>query len=440
MSSGRGIAPGASARLVAAVATSAAAIACAGLPALARAGQPAAPEVVSAAVEQGPSSVRDYWNNRRMRRAEPADLIAAGGGRLSRATVARANAAPQRSGPATRAAVDASASSSAFPARVHGKVFFTIAGGSDPGDFVCSGTVVGSNSHTLVWTAGHCVDDAEFGGALATNWIFVPGYRNGEQPFGSWPAARLLTTAAWADDVNVRQDLGVAQLARDGEGRGIEDLTGAREIVFNQSRTQQYTAFGYPAEPSLFEPLFDGERLYTCTSPVTGSDNPPGKGPETLEIACDMTGGASGGGWVDASGAVDGLTSYGYTGDLDHLYGPYFGSFAHELYTRASGPALLCSDVEVTNLGAAGADRFAGTAGVDAFRLAGGDDRASGGDGDDAACGGGGADRLTGGDGLDTLRGGAGGDLLDGGRGVDLCIGGPGHDRARGCERRRQIP
>ena len=30
-----------------------------------------------------------------------------------------------------------------------------------------------SNQHTLVWTAGHCVHDPEFGGGFATNWIGV---------------------------------------------------------------------------------------------------------------------------------------------------------------------------------------------------------------------------------------------------------------------------
>jgi len=247
--------------------------------------------------------VREYWTAQRMQNAEPADLRLTADGRIAGASpgLAARSAAPVRI-PASRAAVDASAANTSFPDRVHGKVFFTINGGSDPGDFVCSATVVSSNSHAVAWTAGHCVYDADFGGGFATNWTFVPGFRNGEQPFGSWPASELFTTRGWQENVNIRLDLGAAELDRDGEGRGIEDVVGARGIAFNESRSQAFTAYGYPALPN---PLslpprfdFDGQRLYSCASPLTGGDSPPGGGPEPLQIDCDMTGGSSGGGWV----------------------------------------------------------------------------------------------------------------------------------------------
>ena len=80
----------------------------------------------------------------------------------------------------------------------------------------------------------------------------------------------------------MRVDYGAVTVARDAGGRGVEDVVGARKIAFGKPRTDAVTAFGYPAEPTLFQPLFDGERLYSCDSPVTGSDNPPGAGPETV--------------------------------------------------------------------------------------------------------------------------------------------------------------
>lgn len=385
----------------------------------------AAQQAATAKVSERATTVRDYWTEHRMKSAEPATLVLRSGARLPR-RFARAD--------------DVSTASEAFPGRLHGRVFFSIAGGSQPGDYTCSGTVVHSNSHTAVLTAGHCVNDPEFGGGFATNWTFVPGYRSGAQPFGEWPATRLLTTGAWERSADVRQDLGVARVARDGEGRGIEDAVGARPIQFGLARSQIFSAFGYPVEPTLLNPLFDGQRLYRCDSGVTGSDNPTGDGPETLEIDCDMSAGSSGGGWVNSNGAVNGLTSYGYAGDFSHLYGPYFGSEAQSFYERASGPKLLCAERAVTNLGAAGSDDFIGTDGADAFRLAGGADAAAGAAGDDRACGGGGSDRLHGDDGADRLLGGSGRDLLVGGPGDDICVGGPGRDRARSCEQRRAIP
>jgi hypothetical protein len=296
---------------------------------------------------------------------------------------------------------------------------------------VCSGTVVESNAHSLVWTAGHCVDDSETGGGFATNWIFVPGYEAGSSPFGKWPAKRLDTTPGWRTAANTRADFGAATVARDADGRGVEDVVGSRPIEFGGPRTTSVAAFGYPAEPTLFEPLFDGERLYRCDSAITGSDNPPGNGPETMQIECDMSGGSSGGGWVGPGGAVIGLTSYGYTADINHLYGPYFGADARDLYEQVSGAPILCAEVPVTNLGGGGPQRYTGQSGTESFRMGGGADHAQGGSGNDAACGGGGDDRLAGDAGRDTLVGGSG---------RDVCVGGPGRDRATGCEVVRSVP
>jgi hypothetical protein len=389
----------------------------------------ASASVVTAKVERSAADARAYWTPQRMRAATPLDLRLGPDRNVERATAT----APTR-------ATDVSAASASFPDRVHGKVFFTLSGGSEPGDYVCSGTVIESNSHSLVWTAGHCVDDAETGGGFASDWTFVPGYDAGASPYGEWPAKTLATTSGWRTSANVRVDFGAATVARDAAGRGIEDVVGARKIAFGQPREDPITAFGYPAEPTLFEPLFDGERLYSCDSAVTGSDNPPGAGPDTVQIECDMSGGSSGGGWVDAAGAVTGLTSYGYAADLNHLYGPYFGSVAKDLYTQASGPRLLCAGAAITDLGGGGSDDLAGGAGADGFRLAGGADRAAGADGDDSACGGGGDDRLAGDVGDDVLRGGPGRDVLIGGPGHDVCVGGPGRDHASGCEQVRGVP
>ena len=377
--------------------------------------------VVVSRVSERPGSVRAYWTAQRMREAVPVES------RLGAEQQARAKQGPIGQGHA----VDVSDSSAGFPGRLHGKVFFTLAGGEAPGDYVCSATVVSSNSHSLVWTAGHCIDDAETGGGLATNWSFVPGYEAGSAPFGEWPAKRLATTPGWHSAANVRVDLGAATVVRDAAGRGIEDVVGARPIAFNRAGPGSVTAFGYPANPSLFQPLFDGERLYSCDSPITGSDNPAGSGPDPLEIRCDMSGGSSGGGWIASDGSLISVISYGYPTDINHLYGPFMGSAASDLYKEASGKEILCAGATVTNLGGPGPNALRGDASANALRVGGGPDRASGAAGADAACGGGGADRLV---------GGGGADVLVGGPGVDTCIGGPGRDRATGCEKVRQVP
>jgi Ca2+-binding RTX toxin-like protein len=87
-----------------------------------------------------------------------------------------------------------------------------------------------------------------------------------------------------------------------------------------------------------------------------------------------------------------------------------------------------------------GNDRILAGPGNDAAWGGPGNDRVYGGPGDDRVYGEAGNDLLYGEAGKDTLSGGAGRDLLVGAAGKDLCLGGAGHDRARSCERRRQIP
>jgi hypothetical protein len=403
-----------------------AAAACAG-------GAAADDEVVTRSVAEPATAIRDYWTAERMRFAVPAGPLQVRRGSVARRPTRVARAV------SPRAATDVSADSAAFPRRAHGRVFLTLGGT----DYFCSATVVESAAHTVVWTAGHCLNGSDIGLGFAANWMFVPGYRDGQAPYGIWIATELLTTDGWREDANLRLDLGAALLTRDAQGRGIEDVVGAREIAFDEPRNQVFEAYGYPVvdpNTSFFAPNFNGERLFRCISPRTATDRPPGSGPETLEIACDMTAGASGGGWVIDDRFVNSVTSYGYEFEPSRLYGPYLGPAAKRLYRQASGAPLLCGGRAVTNLGGPGPDSFVGGSGREAFRLERAADQARGHDGRDVACGGGGHDGLRGGGGGDRLRGQAGHDLLVGGPGRDVCDGGPGRDAARGCEVRRRIP
>jgi len=302
-----------------------------------------------------------------------------------------------------------------FPNRVHGRVFATY---PEQGDFTCSATVVNAPGRSLVLSAGHCVYSA---GAWATNWMFVPGYRDGNAPFGRWVATELRATEQWKASEALSFDIGTATLGRDATGRGIQDAVGARGIGFNQPRNQTYMSYGYPAEPP-----FDGESLQSCTSPYGGDDTSSAP-PRTMRIDCDMNGGSSGGGWV-AGDLVLSLNSYCnglilICTDLPmSLFGPYFGDDAETLYRASRGRAAKCAGSTVTQLGGAGAQSFTGSGGRDTISL------------------GAGADSAAGRSGRDTLCGGKGRDVLRGGPGRDVCIGGPGKDKARGCEVRLQIP
>ena len=250
--------------------------------------------------------------------------------------------------------------------RVQGKVFLTVATGAEAGDYVCSGTAVNSLNRSVVWTAGHCVYDSD--GGYVTNFLFVPGYKNGTAPFGEWPAVKLASPDGWRSSANSSYDFSAAEVAANGAGKSLTEVVGGRGIAFNQSRTQSYSSFGYPAQQPPLE--FNGLREFRCDSPLGGGDDPPGSGPNTMWIGCDMTGGSSGGGWVAQDGA--GGNSYSYcepTGTLcqERLYGPYFGDVAKQLYATIGGVAD-CGDEKVTVLGTGAADDLTGNVERQAMR------------------------------------------------------------------------
>ena len=379
---------------------------------------------------QGTAGVAAYWTAARMRATEPLRLPLPVPSPPARDGASRG--APAFVPPASPGEGDAlllpgspDASASAFspgdekdfPNRLHGRVFATF---HTVGDFSCSGTAVNSPGRSLVISAGHCVFDPQTG-EWASNWVFVPGYRDGKAPFGRWVAKTLRSTRPWVSSENISFDVGAASMVRNRNGRALGDVIGGRGIGFGQSRDRVYTSYGYPAEVP-----YDGESLQACRSPYRG-DDPDTDPPRTMRITCDMTGGSSGGGWV-SEGMVLSLNSY-CTGlvvvclDNTSMYGPYFGDGVRKLYRSARGsPPPKCAGRTATHLGGARHDTLHGSREGDSILLRGGPDKASGGRGNDRLCGGRGNDRLR------------------GGPGTDLCVGGPGRDVAIACERRRGIP
>jgi V8-like Glu-specific endopeptidase len=381
-----------------------------------------------------------YWTAARMRTAIPLEAPPPSGEHSA------GSRAPGRDRPLVVPSVRAAAASldrdwiedpSAQPFRAHGRVFFTLGGE----DFACSGTSVASSNSSVVLTAGHCVFDR---GGPVSNWAFVPAYEDGAAPFGVWNAEQLATPAKWRRKANLSYDIGAVVVAVDERGRSLTDVVGGRGIAFNQKRRKTYQSFGYPAIPSPTAPEFDGEREYRCTSKLAGNDDPPGRGPNTLFIPCDMTGGSSGGGWV-SGGVLLSVNSYSYCEDDlglicdGRLYGPYLDGTAKALYSAVSGEPQFCEGRQVTVLGTGGADRLVGSSGPDVFQGLGGADQIIGKAGNDVACGGGGRDELKGNGGRDELFGNNGNDRLHGGGGRDACYGGAGRDRARGCETRTGV-
>ena len=299
------------------------------LASLASAGAPGR-SLPRATLEAKTQAIRDYWTPQRMRKAEPVDSIA------TPLSAPRARAAVRGRDHHSHKKVKAKPvkRSTKKPLRAHGKVFFRLA----DGDYVCSGTSLRTSTGvSMVWTAGHCVFDERPVGGFASAWEFVPAYHGGKAPFGEWPASALATTKQWQgglaglDGGDSAYDFGAATVGGTRGGKTLQQTVGGRKIGFFTHLKGKLMAIGYPAVPP-----FTGKRELSCKSRTRGRDRRVGP-PHPIGISCDMTGGASGGGWIDKKGRLVSVTSYGYTGLPNVLFGPYQGNVAERLYYENGG-------------------------------------------------------------------------------------------------------
>jgi V8-like Glu-specific endopeptidase len=199
----------------------------------------------------------------------------------------------------------------------------------------CSGTSVNAPNYSVVFTAGHCINSGGPGGRwMDFRWVFVPGYRYGQRPFGVFPAKWIDTTRQWRTTGSENFDVGAAVVGRNQKGQLLAKAVGGTGIAWGLKAKQVFDVHGYPAE----EP-FDGETQQLCAgTPFLGHDARSflTPGPLNLAVDCDVTGGASGGGWTISGGkTLNSVTNYGYGDDPNTDFGAYFGKEVGRLFHRA---------------------------------------------------------------------------------------------------------
>ena len=88
---------------------------------------------------------------------------------------------------------------------------------------------------------------------------FVPSYRNGVRPYGTFPATVLAVSTAWHTTTTRTRDLGAFRVGLNAAGQTLQSRVGSLGFAYNQPRTQHYDDFGYPqAAP------FNGAYMVTC--------------------------------------------------------------------------------------------------------------------------------------------------------------------------------
>ena len=216
------------------------------------------------------------------------------------------------------------------------------------GAWICSGAVATDSrtDYSLVLTAGHCAVDADTGD-FATNWMFIPAfdlnptYTCASTTFGCWTATALVVRREFAEAggfnaTAIQHDWAFAVVAGGGKQLASDlqlDTTvkGSFALDATSGVGSTLTALGYPAAGK-----YSGSDLVYCQGSV-GTD--PWAGNVTYRMACNMTGGSSGGPWLlDAKAGygakLKSLNSYGYSG-VKNMYGPIFNAEAAATYTEA---------------------------------------------------------------------------------------------------------
>jgi hypothetical protein len=271
-----------------------------------------------------------FWTPARMRNATPVEGAGPAADGPSAAEAAASSTTPRPVAPHSDFAEVPDPTDQV--SRVNGAVFFEVEGSLAR----CSGTSVQSPNLSVVFTAGHCVHQGGGGKRrwYRGRWTFVPGYRFGQRPFGVFPAKWLDATRRWISEGNENFDVAAAVVGRNEKGQRLQAAVGGDRIAFNLSPRQTFDIHGYPAGRP-----FDGETQRLCSGSTFLGHDPQSvlyPGPLSLGVPCQLTGGASGGGWTINGDVLNGVTDYGYPEDPATAFGAYFGPEVKRLYQRVA--------------------------------------------------------------------------------------------------------
>jgi hypothetical protein len=207
-----------------------------------------------------------------------------------------------------------------FPA---GAATGSVSGLSTGGAHFCTASVVDSPAGDLAVTAAHCVA----GSHLPV--VFVPGYHDGQAPYGTWLVTHVFTDTAWSASADPDDDVAFLQLAPDADGVTVEAVTGADRLDTGSSDHALAKVIGYPSDTD--EPVW-------CVNWTREFS------PTQLEFDCGgYPNGTSGGPFItdvspaSGEGAVIGVIGgYQQGGDTDAVsYSIVFGASVASLYQDA---------------------------------------------------------------------------------------------------------
>ena len=196
------------------------------------------------------------------------------------------------------------------------------------GNHFCTASVVSSPGKDMLITAAHCIHGGK-GSGYRSDIVFIPGYRDGQEPFGVWTPAKLLVAPQWADSSDPDFDVGFVVLQPD-DGRNIEQVLGANRLMTDTGYRYLVHVTGYPD---------------SAGSPITCVNWTSRQSATQLRFQCGgYTGGTSGSPWVtrfstrSRTGVIVGVIGgYQQGGDTDAVsYSVRLDAAILRLYQQAA--------------------------------------------------------------------------------------------------------
>jgi V8-like Glu-specific endopeptidase len=193
-----------------------------------------------------------------------------------------------------------------------------------PGAHFCSASVVDSAAGDVAVTAAHCVATGD-GSPPRTGMLFVPGYHDGETPFGVWTVTAAVVDPSWQDGADPAHDVAFLTVARNGSPP-VEELTGGYRLAADPEPDVRVDAVGYPE---------------FADAPTVRSGTAHRISPTQLELDAEgLYDGTSGGPWLREDDEIIGVTGGYEQGGLtpDVSYASYFDDSVTALLDEAVAP------------------------------------------------------------------------------------------------------
>jgi V8-like Glu-specific endopeptidase len=135
----------------------------------------------------------------------------------------------------------------------------------DDGGHFCTASVVHSPAGDLAVTAAHCVS------GRGASMVFVPGFHDGQAPYGTWRVSRVYTDAAWQASQDPNDDVAFLQLSLTAGGVAIENVTGSEAMAASDGPDDDDTTpalvqvIGYPQDTDQPVWCVNWARAFTAT-------------------------------------------------------------------------------------------------------------------------------------------------------------------------------